>query len=202
MLTDEQQTVLDTAVRTLNENYHFLLAQKLRAVFASAAPAEGREALAWRVEWERGGQTWVRTYTNERDAIDDGQAFSGTVTPLHLLVTAPTMSEAERDVLAERKRSVERYGFTAEHDDKYDPGVLASAGLAYAMWAADYLNPYSLGDGDRDREGNPTMAWPWSPEWWKPKAPRVALVKACNLILSEIERIDRAAAKGESDERI
>lgn len=132
------------------------------------------------------------SYTDEEGEATDY------LEPLLSIATAPTMSEAVRDVLAERKRSVERYGFTAERDDRYDPGILAAAGLAYAMWSADYLHPYSLGDGDRDREGQPPMTWPWSPKWWKPKTPRVALVKACNLLIAEIERMDRAAANGKA----
>jgi hypothetical protein len=92
MLTNLQREAIELAATYLGTG---LTADTLRSILTtSAAPAEGREALAWRVEWERGGQTWVRTYTNERDAIDDGQAFSGTVTPLYPAATAPTMSEA------------------------------------------------------------------------------------------------------------
>ena len=83
----------------------------------SASPDEGREALAWRVEWERGGKTWVRTYTNERDAIDDKQAFSGTVTPLYPLATAPTMIEEDAAIELLRK-------FMEYRDSDYVPNVL------------------------------------------------------------------------------
>jgi hypothetical protein len=115
MLTNEQRKVIADAINAIGwspstEEGIQHIGEVRRGLFAilnaSAAPAEGREALAWRVEWERGGQTWVRTYTNERDAIDDGQAFSGTVTPLYLLATAPTMSEAAgvEWVLVKRER--------------------------------------------------------------------------------------------------
>ena len=96
---------------------------EIRAVAAwnrrviSASPDEGREALAWRVEWERGGKTWVRTYTNERDAIDDKQAFSGTVTPLYPLATAPTMIEEDAAIELLRK-------FMEYRDSDYVPNVL------------------------------------------------------------------------------
>jgi hypothetical protein len=37
--------------------------------------------------------------------------------------------------------------------------------------------------------------WPWDRKWWKPKDRRRDLVRAGALILAEIERLDRAAAK-------
>jgi hypothetical protein len=42
------------------------------------------------------------------------------------------------------------------------------------------------------------LAWPssWSRTWWKPSGGRRDLVKACALMVAEIERRDRAQAKG------
>jgi hypothetical protein len=37
--------------------------------------------------------------------------------------------------------------------------------------------------------------WPWSVQWWKPKDRRRDLVRAGALIVAEIERLDRAAAR-------
>lgn len=116
-------------------------------------------------------------------------------------------ADAARDVLAERRRQVDGEGWTPEHDDEHDGGVLAAAGSAYALYAADEMHPQSQGDG-HFRKSPPAM-WPWHEEmagrgegpvktraiWWKPKDPRQALVKAGALILAEIERIDRQAAK-------
>ena len=41
----------------------------------------------------------------------------------------------------------------------------------------------------------PPSMWPWTSEWWKPSTRRRMLVKAAALILSEIERLDRAASR-------
>ncbi|HGW8954852.1 TPA: hypothetical protein ACNRUW_001507 [Pseudomonas aeruginosa] len=115
-----------------------------------------------------------------------------------------SMPKAWLDVQAERRRQVEAEGWTPEHDDEHDSGELAAAGAAYALHAADHLNPYSQGDGGDEAPS----CWPWhdgiagrgegpektEPAWWKPSTPRRDLVKACALALAEIERLDRAAA--------
>lgn len=107
-----------------------------------------------------------------------------------------------RDVLAERQRQITAEGWAPDHDDEHDGGELAAAGAAYALHAADYLNPHSQGDGGDEA---PTC-WPWhdavagrgegpertKPAWWKPGSPRRDLIKAGALILAEIERLDRA----------
>lgn len=125
---------------------------------ASAAPAEGREALAWRVEWDRGGQTWVRTYTNERDAVDDGQAFSGTVTPLYPIATAPTMSEAD-------SKDAARYRFLRSQ--------MQVSAVQTQLPLYRVLHWHGFEDCNDVRHAD-------------------------EAIDAEIERIDRAAAKGES----
>lgn len=96
---------------------------------------------------------------------------------------------AALDVLAERRRQVHAEGWDAAHDDEHDGGGLSAAAAAYALNAADQLNPYSQGDGG----GAAPPFWPWSHRWWKPATPRRDLVKAAALILAEIERLDRAA---------
>lgn len=116
----------------------------------------------------------------------------------------PLLSTAAQDVLAERNRQITAEGWTPEHDDEHDGGEMAAAGAAYALHAADYLNPHSQGDGGDEAPD----CWPWhdgiagrgegpektKPAWWKPGAPRRNLVKAGALILAEIERLDRANA--------
>ncbi|WP_221885594.1 hypothetical protein [Pseudomonas aeruginosa] len=121
-----------------------------------------------------------------------------------MLAAAPgnSVPQAWLDVQAERRRQVEAEGWTPEHDDEHDSGELAAAGAAYALHAADHLNPYSQGDGGDEAPS----CWPWhdgiagrgegpeksEPAWWKPTTPRRDLVKACALALAEIERLDRA----------
>ncbi|MEI7291218.1 Lar family restriction alleviation protein [Paraburkholderia tropica] len=142
----------------------------------------------------------VQAYGDARaDGGDSADAIGKVCNLLRAIATAPTerMSDAARDVLAERVRQVSVEGFTAEHDDEHDPGVLASAGMSYTAFAADLLCPMSLGDSFRDLDGKPPMWWPWDASWWKATTPRRALEKAAALIIGEIEHIDRAARKAE-----
>ncbi|WP_052195899.1 hypothetical protein [Delftia sp. ZNC0008] len=118
------------------------------------------------------------------------------------------LSQAARDVLAERRRQVEAEGWTPEHDDQHDEGEMCFAAAGYAAVASDNLQAISR-DIDRDLtlDDNvyPPTNYPWPRSWeFKPCTPRRALVKSGALILAEIERIDRcspdaaqAAAKGE-----
>ena len=92
-------------------------------------------------------------------------------------------TNAARDVLAERQRQIDVEGWAPEHDDEHSGGGLAVA-------AACYATAY---------EGDPVPSlWPWEDSWWKPKDRRSNRVRACALLLAEIERLDRAAlaAKG------
>ncbi|NIF81595.1 hypothetical protein F3J20_30205 [Paraburkholderia sp. Cy-641] len=99
------------------------------------------------------------------------------------------LTQAERDVLAERRRQVDVEGWTAEHDDERDPGVLVSAAAAYLLYAADTLHPFSQGDGRFSNK--PPICWPFDRSWWKPESPRIALKKGIALALAEMDRIDR-----------
>ncbi|MBY4733959.1 hypothetical protein K6V90_25805 [Cupriavidus pauculus] len=92
------------------------------------------------------------------------------------------MSQAVRDVLAERQRQISGEGWTPEHDDKFTNGALSLAAGTYAL------------HGPLPTHGNVPLTWPWDHEGWKPSTPRRNLVKAGALILAEIERLDRAAA--------
>lgn len=96
-------------------------------------------------------------------------------------------TDAARDVLAERQRQIEAEGWTQAHDDEHGKGEMAGAAACYAVssithWAKDHVI---------------RTLWPWSPEWWKPSDPRRNLVKAGALVLAEIERLDRAAARAQ-----
>ncbi|MBR8279752.1 hypothetical protein [Burkholderia vietnamiensis] len=90
------------------------------------------------------------------------------------------VTDAARDVLAERRRQVEAEGWTAKHDDAHTGSEMALAAASYAMSAAGF----SCGN-----------IWPWDWHWYKPTTPRRDLVKAGALILAEVEKIDRAAAR-------
>ncbi len=98
--------------------------------------------------------------------------------------TTPTETAASLDVLAERARQVSAEGWTPEHDDEHNDGSLARAAACYALHTEPVGN---VGDYLR--------FWPWGGEAWKPRERRRNLVKAGALVLAEIERIDRAAAR-------
>jgi hypothetical protein len=86
------------------------------------------------------------------------------------------------DVLQERRRQIDREGFTPERDaDVWPGGELADAAACYAADAGGFVW----------QGGWPGEVWPWGQEWWKPSTPRRNLVKAGALILAEIERLDR-----------
>ncbi len=97
---------------------------------------------------------------------------------------AGELSLAACDVLAERRRQIEKKGWTPEHDDLHDDWSLAAAAAVYATCAnGDYYNLNYSG----------TPIWParWN---FKGGTYRQNLVKAGALIQAEIERLDRAAA--------
>jgi len=94
------------------------------------------------------------------------------------------LSDAARDVLAERRRQQEVEGWTPEHDDPYKNGELARAAACYAICSV-----YG------HFKSNAPAGWPWAKIWWKPTDSRRDLVKAAALIMAEIERLDRITAK-------
>lgn len=111
------------------------------------------------------------------------------------------MTHAMFDVVIERIRQVKDEGWTPEHDDKHRDGSLAKAAAYYALCAG--IGVASAGGQEAHyqfvaeyaKAGCPLPTWPWDFRWWKPKAPRRDLVRAAALIVAEIERLDRAAAK-------
>lgn len=104
---------------------------------------------------------------------------------------AEALTDATCDVLAERRRQVEQEGWTPQHDDEHDDGVMARAAACYAL--------YDLGVPGATMLENGVRLWPWNWSWLKPKGNRENLVRSGALILAEIERLDRAAAKREAD---
>lgn len=87
------------------------------------------------------------------------------------------LTQAAKDVLAERRRQIEGEGWTPEHDDEHKDGQLALAAACYALNAA--------GSGCEVARN-----WPWDGSWWKPTDQRRDLVKAAALNVKGV-RIDR-----------
>lgn len=89
-------------------------------------------------------------------------------------------------------RQVEVEGWTPEHDDEHYDGALADAAACYAISPSGRERYEAILDGPKHW---PPRIWPFDGEWWKPKDRRRDLVKAGALIIAEIERLDREAAK-------
>lgn len=114
---------------------------------------------------------------------------------VNLYATPPAseqLTDAARDVLAERRRQVEDEQWTPEHDDRYRQRQLAMAAACYAA-AVPVHDVLDCSNGQIEKRV-PAMpsAWPWAASWWKPGTARKNLVRAGALILAEIERLDRA----------
>lgn len=109
-------------------------------------------------------------------------------------------SDALNDIFHERRRQIEKEGWTPEHDDSHGYGDMAKAAAAYAYVSALADNERkwhrdSLWGIARGGFGVVASIWPWNAKWFKPTNQRRDLVKAGALIVAEIERIDRATAK-------
>jgi hypothetical protein len=103
------------------------------------------------------------------------------------------VTDAARDVLAERLRQVEAEGWTPKHDDTHRRGELAMAAACYAV--GDQIRGKDAIEETATVKAARWRYWPWADEWWKPADRRRNLVKAGALILAEIERLDRAALR-------
>jgi hypothetical protein len=90
---------------------------------------------------------------------------------------------AMHDVFCERMRQQMIEGFDGARDDRYTGLQLAKAAECYTRHD-DRLMPVP-------------DDWPWEADYWKPTTRRRDLVKAAALLLAEIERLDRAAARAE-----
>lgn len=91
-------------------------------------------------------------------------------------------------IAEERHRQIYEKGWTAEHDDMHEvSGQLSKAALCYLVTSRDPKHAACL------------ASWPWAAEWWKPSPDPIRnLVKAGALIAAEIDRLQRATAKGGS----
>ncbi|EOG3189399.1 hypothetical protein ACK82E_004696 [Salmonella enterica] len=92
--------------------------------------------------------------------------------------TSQPLTDALRDVIAERQRQISVKGWTPEHDDTYIGCELAAAAISYIepVEAENY--------------------WPadWHDDSFRPSGYRRNLVKATALLVAELERLDRISA--------
>lgn len=99
----------------------------------------------------------------------------------------PETVDAAEAVLIERKRQIEVEGYDPASDDRNYSDVHArNLALAAAAYAASASSRY---------KAEAFMLWPFHPDTFKPRSPREDLVRAGALILAEIERLDRQAAR-------
>jgi hypothetical protein len=157
----------------------------------TANVAQGAVAVATVKVYETytGQNGWIEVTQEEYDRTKD--KYEHRIRRVSAPPAQTALTDAARDVLAERCRQVEAEGFTTARDDGYADGQLAQAGAAYALAVADHTN-HTINSGAAFYTRSPDI-WPWSEKWWKPTSPRRALVKAGALILAEIERLDRRA---------
>jgi hypothetical protein len=110
------------------------------------------------------------------------------------------------EIAAERKRQIEKEGWSIAHDDAHRHGELARAAGCYALHAA-------IIDDENYLDGEPRKSdWPWWDTadvsggrgdcpvwgkviaWWKPKDRRRDLIRAAALIVAEVEKMDRQSS--------
>ncbi|MGL4525777.1 MAG: hypothetical protein ACRCUC_02255 [Aestuariivirga sp.] len=116
----------------------------------------------------------------------------------------PLVEGATADVFAERKRQQQGEGWTVEHDDSHTDCSLAKAAAIYAWPVKGELTVAEQNStGVRLKDPWPWWIEPnwelrgvdWKKSWYKPKDRRSDLVRAAALIIAEIERLDRLAAR-------
>jgi hypothetical protein len=89
---------------------------------------------------------------------------------------------AEKLISEERKRQIDKEGWTLKHDDSHTEGQLASAAKAYMQHAAgNHQTPQGYVWAKKH-------GWPWSRWDWKPSTPERDLVKAGALLVAEMDR--------------
>jgi len=94
-------------------------------------------------------------------------------------------------ILDERRRQIEKEGWTSEHDDVHRLGELSQAAHVYAEVASAQARGASSEEFPADMmvaEGD----WPFEECWWKPSPDPIRnLVKAGALVAAEIDRLQR-----------
>ena len=114
-----------------------------------------------------------------------GNAFPGGDIQLKML-NAP--NKAAADVVAERQRQITVEGWTPEHDDEHTYGELVQEAADLCVYGTDFRVV--------DLDGDRMVGWGLTEAHRDNR--RRQLVIAGALILAEIERIDRVAAKGKA----
>lgn len=92
-------------------------------------------------------------------------------------MTQNAVSPGMELIVAERKRQIEKEGWSTDHDDKYKDGELAKAGSCY--------------EHAFNEKASLSHQWPWALKWWKPKDRVSNLVRAGALYLAEAEKQER-----------
>jgi hypothetical protein len=94
-------------------------------------------------------------------------------------------------IAAERKRQIEKEGWTPEHDSEHQRGEMAIAAACYAVESTDAEVRYPYFDDGTDSEND--RGWPWEVAWDKRKKhDRLKqLIIAGALIAAEIDRLNR-----------
>lgn len=105
------------------------------------------------------------------------------------------MEDVIREIAAERRRQIEKEGWTPEHDDEHSKGEMAQAAACYADPRPTLQKKWTVlayaDNGGRDAMCKLPTRWPWDAQWWNPKDRRRDLIRAAALIIAEIERLDR-----------
>ena len=95
----------------------------------------------------------------------------------------PTPPDGAMLITSERRRQIQREGWTPEHDDAHEEDELARAAVKYIEAACAFDHGWHA-------------MWPWEPSWWKPSDDAIRnLTKAGALIAAEIDRIRRIAGE-------
>lgn len=89
-------------------------------------------------------------------------------------------------LIAERERVQNEEGWSALNDDSYVDTQLPRAAVCYLLLNPLRTNIYYNIIGE---------LWPFSASWWKPKDPEQDLIRAGQLIIAELERLERAKRK-------
>lgn len=164
-------------------------------------PQPPSEALLAAMQWVRGltlvhegpgirpaAMSYVKPSEYQEQVNDLLTRAAALISLLSAEVAAKETEKAVTDIAAERRRQIEREGWTPVHDDEHTDQSLARVAACYA------LPPLGPRDDDRIMR----RLWPqsWDESWWKPSPNnrRRELVKAGALIVAEIERLDRIAS--------
>ncbi len=91
------------------------------------------------------------------------------------------------EIMRERLRQTEKFGYFPEHDDDHVKGELADAAATYILIGSAHFRRLIV-------MGVLRMIYPWG-DLPKAGSRRCELIKAAALVVAEIERIDRLEGK-------